>query len=260
MVTNEFVEIQKLLKTGDLVKLRTGTIHGQRSYNGRVADICDDVVTVVVPEDSPLLMRGPGAFKVVMRKETDNALYIFDSSATVRFSHNRPNLKLRIESEVQRVQRRWNVRLSVLIDPEEALLIDGDEEKPFKATILDLQRWRVLLHTSEPIATGAKLRLSFPLPGLSGLSGPTEVSGEYDWMPMAGSISGLGGQIPGPWKGSGGRHHQVRLPRTVEEEKAGALVAIRELPLPQEDDMAAQQIGTAKGPETGHRSIHSHPR
>ncbi|MGI5836268.1 MAG: flagellar brake protein [Chloroflexota bacterium] len=166
-MTNEFVEIQKLLKTGDLVKLRTGTIHGQRSYNGRVADICDDVVTVVVPEDSPLLMRGPGAFKVVMRKETDNALYIFDSSATVRFSHNRPNLKLRIESEVQRVQRRWNVRLSVLIDPEEALLIDGDEEKPFKATILDLSAGGVLLHTSEPIATGAKLRLSFPLPGLS---------------------------------------------------------------------------------------------
>lgn len=167
MATSDFAEIERLLKAGDLVKLRAVTTHGQRSYNGKVAGLGDGLVTVAVPDDSPLLMRGPGAFKVVMRKETDNALYLFDASATARFGRGTPALDLRIEGEVQRVQRRWNVRLSVLIDPEETMLIDGDEEKPFKATILDLSAGGVLLHTREPVSIGATMRLTFTLPGLS---------------------------------------------------------------------------------------------
>lgn len=167
MATTEFAEIERLLKAGDLVKLRIVTAQGQRSYNGRVASLGNGLVTVAVPEDSPLLMRSPSPFKVVMRKETDNALYLFDASATARFGRSTPVLDLRIEGEIQRVQRRWNVRLSVLIDPEESTLIDGDQEKPFKATILDLSAGGVLLHTREPVSTGATISLTFTLPGLS---------------------------------------------------------------------------------------------
>ena len=168
MLSSGFAEIEKLLKAGDLVKLRTATtFQGQRSCNGWVVGLGDGIVTVVVSDDSPLLMRGSGAFKVVMRKETDNALYIFDAEAAPRFGRGMPAFDLRIEGEVQRVQRRWNVRLSALIDPEEAVLIEGDEEKPFKATILDLSAGGVLLHTREPVAVGARLRLAFTLPGIS---------------------------------------------------------------------------------------------
>lgn len=167
MAPSDFAETGNMLKIGDLVKLRAETIQGQRSYNGRVAGLENGLVTVVVPEDSPLLLRGPGAFKVVMRKETDNALYLFDARATARFGPGAPTLRLKIEGDVQRVQRRWNIRLNVLIDPDEALLIDGDVERPFKATIIDLSAGGVLLHTREQVAVGAILRLTFPLPGLS---------------------------------------------------------------------------------------------
>lgn len=167
MASGDFTEIDRVLKAGDLVKLRAETVHGQRSYNGRVANIESGLVTVIVPENSPLLLLGPGNFKVTMRKETDNALYLFDARATAQLGPGKPALSLKVEGDVRRVQRRWNVRLSALIDLEEALLIDRDAERPFKATILDISAGGVLLHTREPIQVGATLRLTFSLPGLS---------------------------------------------------------------------------------------------
>lgn len=166
MPPTDFAEIERTLKVGDLVKLRAEIGHSQRSYNGRVAGWQGDRMLVAVPEGSPLLFIGASEFKVAMRKETDNALYVVDALAKPRSGPGGPELSLRIVGDLQRIQRRWNVRLSVLIDPEEALLLEGEEEKPFKATILDLSAGGVLLHTREPVPIGAKLRLAFPLPGL----------------------------------------------------------------------------------------------
>ncbi len=184
MAPDDSAEIETVLKVGDLVKLRIDVGQSRRAYDGWVAGLGEGRVTVNVPEASPLLLIGPSDFRVVMRKETDYALYRIEALARPRVGTRAPQLDLMPQGEIQRVQRRWNVRLKVLIDLRETVLIEGEQEKPFKSTILDLSAGGVLIHTREPLLVGATVGLDFALPGSPD---PLETRAKVVWVDKIGS-------------------------------------------------------------------------
>jgi|GEM_PF-7114723 len=249
MAPDDSAEIETVLKVGDLVKLRIDVGQSRRAYDGWVAGLGEGRVTVNVPEASPLLLIGPSDFRVVMRKETDYALYRIEALARPRVGTRAPQLDLMPQGEIQRVQRRWNVRLKVLIDLRETVLIEGEQEKPFKSTILDLSAGGVLIHTREPLLVGATVGLDFALPGSPDPAGDPRQGG----LGGQDRLGGLGvfprrGNLREARQTAGERDHPLRLPGAAAKAKDGASPMTSNSPRPVEGSMVTQPIGTAKGP------------
>ncbi len=157
--------IERILRAGVPVKLQVEGWQGLRLHNGRIEGLRGNQVAVALPEESLVLLRRAEGAAVRIIREAENALYLIDAWAVRGGDPGCPVLTLRMDGNVRRVQRREDVRLSVLIDPEEALLIRDDEEEPIKAIILDISAGGLLLHTKQPLSAKARLKLAFPLPG-----------------------------------------------------------------------------------------------
>lgn len=161
--------VEPVLSRNDLVELEVETPRGRRSCPAQVRELQGGVVTVALLEGFPeWVVEGPSGRQVRLIRATENAALALKARHLETVVAPVPLLILEREGTWERVQRRKDVRLPIVIEVQEAALLvgEGEEPKPISAMILDISAGGLLIHSRLPMPEGALLRIKFQLPKL----------------------------------------------------------------------------------------------
>ena len=152
-----------------MVELEVETPQGTRSCPAQVREMLGNMVTIALLEGPPEWVDELISRPLRLTRATRNAALVVKARHLETVAASVPLLTLQMEGTWERVQRRKDVRLPILIEVQEAALLvgEGEEPRPINATILDLSAGGLLIHSRAPMPEGALLRLKFQLPKLA---------------------------------------------------------------------------------------------
>lgn len=145
------------------------TRDGKTWFNSIIQDIRGNAVYIATPylKERPLVLyRGE---QVQVRFFMDDSSYLFETRVTGEATSNIKMYRLAYPGEIERVQQRMHVRLSVVLDAEYAIPEQEEEERKkrpsfTKATTVDLSGGGMKLMVREMIKEDSLLLLKFTLP------------------------------------------------------------------------------------------------
>ena len=153
------------LRINELIKLQVRAGDRVKSYPCRVEDLQHGQLFITLPDEAPELTGKVDGLMVRLVKHTERGLLILNAQVAAKLLTPVPLLVLKTEGSWERVQRRWDVRLQVTIDPLEAVLMEEEQQVPVEVTILDISAGGLLLRSRRPMAPWSKLHIKFELPG-----------------------------------------------------------------------------------------------
>lgn len=152
------------LHVGDRIHLQPTLDENDLYYPGRIEEVYEDTLDIWVPAAThlPQLRRGR---PVRVMLDRDERTYCFDSRIVNRQEVRDPFLLLELPGEVQPAEHRGYFRVSAIIEPARAAVLDarGEEERELGATVLDISGGGIHFVSADSLSRGDRLRVVLPL-------------------------------------------------------------------------------------------------
>lgn len=161
-------DLKKYFSIGERIQIDYIDSRGQlQEYRSQVADMHgEDLMDVLIPihRNQDIFLRENSIIKIVTPK--DEAVYEFTAVVTEKLFGRIPLLRLKIISEVNKIQRRNFFRLKLIRDVEVRQVEDLREKKygeKFNCNLLDISTGGVLITTNKDFQEGDMLELKIQL-------------------------------------------------------------------------------------------------
>jgi c-di-GMP-binding flagellar brake protein YcgR len=164
------LDLMKYFAVGDKIQINYVDILGRRNeYISQVVEIVDnEFLDVLVPihKNHNVYLKQDTVLNVVIAK--GEAVYEFKTVLYEKLFGRIPLLRLRVLSEVNKIQRRDFFRLKVMMNIEARLVLDLKQRQygeAFKCNLHDISAGGVLISTSKELEKNDMLELPLVLNG-----------------------------------------------------------------------------------------------
>ncbi len=135
-------------------------------YLGRVEDVQEDLILVSLPTRPLQLLRSGSGFGALVKFPRDGLEYMFRAKVEAYTEDQLPVLYLRRLSKPERIERRAYVRVDVLLEPSEVIVLgeDGRDDAPLLGClVVNISAGGVGLVSRRPLPVGCRVRLVMQL-------------------------------------------------------------------------------------------------
>ncbi|HEY8490780.1 MAG TPA: PilZ domain-containing protein [Dehalococcoidia bacterium] len=166
------------LRAGDRIHLQPDREDDVLCYPGRIEEVQVGTLEIWVPAAAhlPQLRRGR---PVRVLLDRDERTYFFDTHVLARDGDRDPFLTVDLPEEVQPLDDPRYFRVSAIIEPSRAALLDaaGQELRELAATVLDISGGGIQFVSPAELAQGDRVRVVLPLKEVGVIDTVVEVTG-----------------------------------------------------------------------------------
>lgn len=199
MLVSDASLVSRLLPVGQRITIvpdsRVRQGEGEpEGYPSRIEDVLDDAVVVSMPMRRRTLIALPLNSAVSAYFNRSGARYYFRATVGARAETPFPVLYLRDVGSVKKEDRRTDVRVDVVLEPIQMVVVDGDAEKApdsRSTLVVNVSAGGLGLICRRPVSVGSVIHIALDLPRNLGTieadaevvrSSPMELGGLQKWQ------------------------------------------------------------------------------